>query len=127
MKRIWMKPDGIRWLLQKKKTTTFRENKHIGMHDIVRGSWYNTERVGVIIELVPSLHCASDIIIYNKYSTEGDFKNPDEFIAWLKANKLTLPEFGWLHEIIYVSADAKGLTYSLQETLKTFGNTNEGV
>ena len=118
MKRIWMKPDCVRWILQKRKTTTFRENKHIGMHDIVKGSWFKAEKIGVIIELVPSLRCASDIVIHNNYSTKGDFKSPIEFIVWLERNKLTLPKFGWLHEITYVSADAKGLIYPLQEMLK---------
>lgn len=119
-KRIWMKPDCVTWILQGKKTTTFRAKRCEGIHDVVRGSWYEAEKVGLTLRLTPFIYTSNIIVITRHFDTEGPFVTPDEFIDWLKCVNLydKFPKFGWLHKVSYVSANAKGLIYPIQTMLE---------
>lgn len=100
MKRIWIKPDGREWIRKRIQKTTFRKNmKEEGIYEVVEGSIYNPKSVGMWVKLTPLKYCSLEEVISNHYSTEGDFKSPEDFVAWLKANKLKLPDEGYLHGI----------------------------
>lgn len=99
MKRVWIKPDGRKWIREGKKTTTFRKNRHQGTYEIVEGSWYKAVSVGMILKLSPLCRISKTELINDHFLSEGDFKTPKDFSNWLKVNKLNLPDFGWLHRI----------------------------
>lgn len=101
-KRIWFKPDCVRWINEKKKSTTFRSRRHEGIYDVVRGSWFKPEKVGLTLRLTPIAHVSSSTVIKEHFASEGPFRTSDEFIEWLKRVRLydKFPEFGWLHRSI---------------------------
>jgi hypothetical protein len=99
MKRIWFKEDCRRWLLEGKKTTTFRKREHKGEYMVVQGNWYRPKPTGIKVELLPLCRVHKKNLILFWFFSEGDFKTPEEFCVWLKRNKLELPTYGWVHEI----------------------------
>lgn len=99
MKRLWIKPEGRIWIREGKKITTFRKNRHWGLYEVVEGSWYKAVSVGMVVKLTPLYRISKKELIQDYYSSEGDFKNPDEFLEWLNTNNLDLPDLGWLHKI----------------------------
>jgi hypothetical protein len=103
MKRIWFKPDCIKWIREGKKTSTFRKTKHEGEYKVVQGSRYNSKPIGLVVKLIPLLYWHRNTVVTILYGREGDFKTTDEFRSWLERNKLKLPEWGWVHEIKVVA------------------------
>jgi len=100
MKRIWFKPDCVKWILEGKKTTTFRSKKHEGEYEIVKGSRFKAEGLGIFLKLTPEkLPIKDENAVAIHFRTEGDFKSPGDFMEWLITNKLQLPEWGYLHKI----------------------------
>lgn len=104
MRKIWFKKDCTEWIKNGKKTTTFRHRKHVGEYEVVEGSRFKNKPIGLQVRLTPirEIAAGSDEFIKECYATEGDFKTPDEFTAWLKANRLYdkySGAQGWLHEI----------------------------
>jgi len=103
---IRFKPDCREWIKKGIKTTTFRRNKKQGVYEIVEGSWYHPKRLGIFIRLIPLFPKMTSVdVIRRHFMTEGDFKSPEEFLEWLKKNKLELPEEGWLHHIEYLGEE----------------------
>lgn len=96
---IRFKPDGVKWILEGKKTTTFRKNQQKGMFEIVQGSWFKPIHTGIMLRLNPIYLASSVNVVLNHYKTEGNFKSSNAFKEWLHINKLTLPDVGWLHRI----------------------------
>ena len=103
MRRIWFKPDCIKWIRDGKKTTTFRLKKHDGVYEIVKGSWFKPEKLGIRVKLTPLCHATLADVIDFRFDTEGDFHNSDEFLDWLKDvglwKKYPHLASGWLHKI----------------------------
>jgi hypothetical protein len=99
MKRIWFKPDCRRWIIEGKKTRTFRKGRKFGLYEVVEGSWYKPKPTGLKVMLKPLFYTHRDTVMNREFDKEGDFKTPEEFMKWLKNNRLNLPEWGWLHEI----------------------------
>ena len=99
-KRIWFKKDCIQWILEGKKTTTFRSQMHFDEYEIVEGSRFKSRGLGIILELIPrKLPMRSVDLIEFHYHTEGDFDADWKFQLWLEGNKLSLPKWGYLHDI----------------------------
>jgi len=105
MKMIRFKPDCRDWIKRGIKTTTFRRTRKQGVYEIVEGSWYHPRRLGMYVRLTPITKMNTNTVIFFHYTTEGDFKSPEEFLEWLKKNKLELPELGWLHHVEYLGTD----------------------
>lgn len=103
MKGIRFKPDCREWIKQGIKTTTFRKTRRNGLYEVVEGDIFHPKGLGIFIECKPIVRMhRNDVILYH-YQLEGDFDSPEAFMAWLKANKLELPEWGWLNHIKYIS------------------------
>jgi len=103
MKMIRFRPDCREWIKKGLKTTTFRRTKKQGIYEIVEGLWYHPKHLGIIIKLTPINKTTANKVILYDYRTEGNFNSPEEFIEWLKKNKLELPETGlfiYLHEMV---------------------------
>ncbi|RLJ02731.1 MAG: hypothetical protein DRP11_02685 [Candidatus Aenigmatarchaeota archaeon] len=98
MKRIWFKPDCVEWIREGRKTTTFRKNKKEGIYQVVKGSWFKPERVGLVIKLIPIGQTDAKTVIERHFHEEG-FNSPWHFERWLRENNLDLPEVGFLHKI----------------------------
>ncbi len=99
MRRIWFKKDCVKWMLDGKKTTTFRSRKHVGEYEIDFGSRYKPKPSGIVLKLIPLVYATSECCINFDYKTEGCFSSIGEFRVWLDRNKLSLPDVGWLHSI----------------------------
>lgn len=99
MKGIRFKQDCRTWIALGKKTTTFRKTRRNGLYELIEGSWYKPKPLGIYFEMKPLAKITKEELIEKWYSTEGDFDSPEEFIEWLKQNKLykKLPEEGWLN------------------------------
>jgi len=99
-RRIWFKKDCVQWILEGKKTTTFRSRRHVGEYEIVEGSRFKAKGLGIFLKLTPqNLPMHSVDVIDFHYKTEGNFVTDKELVTWLKKNKLELPEWGYLHDI----------------------------
>ena len=106
-KRIWFKPDCVKWILEGKKTTTFRSRRHEGLYEIDIGSRFkpkptegpNAVGSGIRLRLTPIQTTTASDCITEHYKTEGSFNDSYAFQYWLNKNKLNLPNFGWLHKI----------------------------
>jgi len=109
MARIWFKRDGVKWIRERKKTTTFREKRKEGVYEVVEGSRYSPKVTGMYVNLVPLKYLNRNEVVQAHYETEGDFHSPEEFERWLKRERLNLPEFGWLHrvELLWVTASGR--------------------
>ncbi len=107
-KRIWFKPDCVRWIREGKKTTTFRKRRHEGVYEVVRGSWFKAKPIGLRVRLTPLCQAYLGNVLDLRFDTEGDFGNTDEFIDWLVEIGLTnkVPDFGWLHKVEIVGKEA---------------------
>ncbi len=110
-KRIWFKPDCIKWIREGKKTTTFRRGRHEGIYEIVQGSRFKAKGLGIFLKLSVAF-CDGNAwplrrenVIRFSYDTEGDFHSPQDFESWLKQNKLELPEIGYLHSIELIKVE----------------------
>lgn len=105
-KRIWFKPDCVRWIREGKKTTTFRKTKHEGIYQVVRGSWFKAEPVGLRVRLTLIVEMPFEQVISLHYGTEGDFETPLEFADWLSmvGLKYRTEQLGWLHNIEVIEA-----------------------
>lgn len=112
-KRIWFKPDCVEWIRKGLKTTTWRTQRHEGEYDIVKGSWFRAEKIGLQIRLTP-LKQISMYKLISHYRTEGPFMCGNKFERWLEDNKLLVREDsrkrpsdikkkGWLHKIEVLS------------------------
>jgi len=101
MKGIRFKPDMIKWIQEGIKSTTFRRTRRDGLYQIVKGSWYKPVGLGIFVYCKPLSRITRPELILKWYSTEGDFKTPEEFVEWLQKNKLykKLPEKGWLNKV----------------------------
>jgi hypothetical protein len=99
IKRIWFKKDCVKWILEGKKTTTFRSRRHEGEYEIVEGSRFKAKGLGIFLKLTLLSQTNAYDIIHYLYMTEGKFDSSQEFEEWLKKNKLELPEYGYLHKI----------------------------
>lgn len=97
MKRMWFRPDCVKWILEGKKTTTFRKRQHSGEYEIVEGSWFKPRRLGIFLKLTPQELPTQSFNI--PFDREGDFETREDFYAWLEKNKLELPSVGYLHKI----------------------------
>ena len=107
-KRIWFKPDCVEWIVKGIKTTTFRRRRHEGIYEVVRGSWFKPEPVGLTLKLTPIKQMDFLDCINAHFETEGDFDCQADFEAWL--NKVGLDyqkdeRLGWLHKIEVVDDD----------------------
>lgn len=98
-KRIWFKPDMIKWILEGKKTTTFRSRRHEGLYEIDLGSRFKPKPSGIRLRLTPMSTWEREQVISYCFDTEGDFNTDFAFAEWLEINKLELPDCGWLHKI----------------------------
>ncbi|KXB01094.1 hypothetical protein AKJ44_02950 [candidate division MSBL1 archaeon SCGC-AAA261F17] len=98
-KRIWFKPDCIKWIREGIKTTTFRNTKRNGVYDVAKGSWFNATPIGLRLKLTPTNLMSGENVINKHYEIEGQFKSPQEFRGWLEKVGLELPTAGWLNEI----------------------------
>jgi len=100
-KRIRFKDDCIKWILEGKKTTTFRATRRNGLYEIVKGGWFHPEGTGIFIQMEPIEYISKVQLIMQHYHTEGDFSSPEEFMSWLKSVGLYdhLPPAGWLNKI----------------------------
>jgi len=107
MKHIRFKPDCREWIKRGVKTTTFRKTKRNGIYEIVEGSWYHPRRLGIFIKCTPIKHTTSEDVVFNHYMTEGDFKDPIEFLAWLRRNNLELPDEGWLNRVEFLAEETR--------------------
>jgi len=110
MRRIWFKPDCIKWIRDGKKTTTFRLKRYEGDYEIVEGSRFKPESSGLIIKLTPIMENQFKSVVWDDYSTEGPFIDPEEFGHWLQKNGLWRKYFntvGWLHEIEVLEGGSK--------------------
>lgn len=101
MRRIWFKPDCVRWIVEGKKTTIFRTKRHDGIYQIVKGSWFSPVSLGITLKLTPIAQVSLGELLRDYYATEGDFSKPTDLMDWLKQMKLfnKLPDRGWLHRI----------------------------
>ena len=104
MKGIRFKPEMIQWIQEGKKSTTFRKTRRTGFYQIVKGSWFKPESLGILIHCYPLTRIPKEFLIKACYDFEGDFNSPEEFIEWLKKNKLykKLPEKGWLNLVRFI-------------------------
>lgn len=98
MKRIWFKPRMVKALIERRKKTTFRSRKHEGLYEVVRGSWYDSIPVGIVIKLTP-LRAVTKEEVIEKYYRQEAFDSPEDFREFIKTEKLKMPEVGILHGI----------------------------
>ena len=105
MKVIRFKPDCREWIKQGVKTTTFRKNRRNGFYEIVEGGWHHPRHLGIFVECKPIKETTSEDVVFNHYQSEGDFRDPVEFLAWLLRNNLELPEKGWLNKVDFIAKD----------------------
>lgn len=109
MRPIWFNPDCVRWIREGKKTTTFERQRKEGIYEVVGGSQHGSKPTGLRVRLVPIDLYLRDSVIKFHFSTEGDFKNADDFLGWLKKVGLLkkMPIMGWLHRIEKVNVGAE--------------------
>ena len=107
VKSIRFKPDCREWIKQGVKTTTFRKTRRNGLYEIVEGGWYHPRHLGIFVKCKPIKETSSEDVVFNHYRSEGDFKDPVEFLAWLLRNNLELPEKGWLNKVEFLAEDAE--------------------
>lgn len=102
MRTIRFKKDCIEWIKTGRKTTTYRKNKKEGIYEIVRGSYYHCEHLGIVVRLTPIAPINKEELISYYWQKEGDFETRWDFLAWLGEEKVTLPDFGWLMKVEYL-------------------------
>ena len=99
-KRIWFKPDCVKWIVEGKKTTTFRSRRHEGLYEIDLGSRFKPKPSGIRLRLTPIEETDVFDLVAENYATEGNFNGPQDFQAWLDKVGLTgKMGLGWLHKI----------------------------
>lgn len=101
MKRIWFKPDCVRWIREGKKTTTFRKTRHEGTYKVVKGPRFKAVPIGLNIKLTPIDEMAFSVVVNSYFITEGNFKSSNEFVDWLDYVGILYhhEQLGWLHQI----------------------------
>jgi len=104
MRGIRFKPDMIQWIIEGKKSTTFRKTRRKGLYEIVKGSWYKPVGLGIIVRCYPCGILSKELLVNSLYNYEGPFETPGEFKEWLIKNKFynKLPNNGWINLVKYV-------------------------
>ena len=104
MRGIRFKNDCIKWIREGIKKTTYRKTRRNGEYEIVKGSWFKPERLGMFVRCKPILEINSIVLVSWFWWLEGDFKSTHEFQEWLIKNKLfkKLPIVGWLNSVEYL-------------------------